>query len=533
MLSPCPILDTAKYGMIKDLPAHRLPPGAWTDVNNVRFLDGYMTQAMPFSFYAMRGLSTKAPCLLMPAFGPGQGWIYVDDLYLMYMTRTGAANGTLGGHAYAPNVNWQGSMFNGFAILNNEVDAPRYAYFDGTYAVFGNVPAWPADLRVKVLRPYKNFLVGLDVTVGGARDKRRVRWSASADPATLPTSWDITDATKDAGDVSLAEGTDGLLDCLPLGNGNIVYGETQTWVMRYVGGQFIFAFDRLFPITGILATDTLTAIPQGHFVITQDDLIIHAGDSPKSVGDMAMRRWFFKNLSPEHYRHTQVFSFKAEREVWICYPSIHTVVNAEGFPRVDSALIWNWQTNVFTYRDLSLAGSVDTHRLAVGYSPKVSGSPFTTWDSDTYSWDSDTESWDTLSPSDRSGEGIILDQGTNWVYIDGTAEGVLSSSFERLGIGINANNELEHYNYKELVAIRPDFEAPEGSTILIQAGHQNLKNDPVTWDDSQIFTVGVDTEVQIHTTGRYICLRFFIQPTGKDWKFYGYYLDQAQLKEGL
>lgn len=535
MLAPLPILDVAKFGIIKDLSPHRLPPGAWSDADNARFVDGYITQAMPASFYNSRALDPSAPCFLMQAFGPGQGWIAVTKNGFVYLYGSSGMM-PFASHSYSPNLFWNGGMFNGFAILNNILDGPVYANYSYTgvpIISIGALPAWPADLRVRVMRPYKNFLVGLDVEISGARDKRRVRWSSSADPATLPTSWDIADATKDAGDVSLAEGTDGLLDCLPLGNANIIYGESQTWAMRYVGGQSIFAFDRLFPTSGILSTDAVTAFPRGHFVVTQDDIVVHAGDTPQSVGDMSMRRWFFKHLSSKYFPYLQVLAYKEEREIWMVYPSVNVFVNAEGFPALDTALIWNWQTNTFTLRDISDHGALKTYRVAVGYSPKAVSYTENIWDNDTGTWNSDTSAWNEESIPTRNTEGILLDQNDNWVLIDQTTEGVLVTQLERTGLAFDKDGSPEQYNYRKMVAIRPDFEAPVGTQMRIASGHQDTISDIPTWDEAKIFTVGTDVEVQVNATGRFLCLQFYILPTTKDWKFYGYYLDQAQLKEGL
>jgi len=246
-----------------------------------------------------------------------------------------------------------------------------------------------------------------------------------------------------------------------------------------------------------------------------------------------MRRWFFKNLSKKYYAYTQVFAYKEEREVWIVYPSVNSTVNADGFPRLDSALIWNWQTNVFTFRDISAGGTIQTYRASVGYSPVTAAYFGNIWEGDTGTWDSDTSAWDETDIASRNIEGILLDQNENWMLIDSSIEGVMQAHLERSGMALDTSGKVDEYNFRKMVAIRPDFEAPAGTQILVVSGHQDVANDPITWDDSQTFTVGTDVEVQINATGRFLALQFYILSTTKNWKFYGYYLDQAQLKEGL
>ena len=56
-------------------------------------------------------------------------------------------------------------------------------------------------------------------------------------------SWDITDATKDCGEIDLPDVNSGVIqEMLPLSNYMYVYKETSTWRGRFVGGRAIFDF---------------------------------------------------------------------------------------------------------------------------------------------------------------------------------------------------------------------------------------------------------------------------------------------------
>ena len=68
----------------------------------------------------------------------------------------------------------------------------------------------------------------------------------------MPGSWDATDATKSAGFIDLVQVTDEIKDGLTLGSNFIIYSSDQTWLMEFVGGQFIFNTRKLFEDAGVI-----------------------------------------------------------------------------------------------------------------------------------------------------------------------------------------------------------------------------------------------------------------------------------------
>ena len=65
----------------------------------------------------------------------------------------------------------------------------------------------------------------LYVKVGTTTYPSRVFWSQPAEPDALPSTFDATDDTADAGWVDLADTAGDVVDCLPLGDVNIIYKE--------------------------------------------------------------------------------------------------------------------------------------------------------------------------------------------------------------------------------------------------------------------------------------------------------------------
>ncbi|NIV40044.1 MAG: hypothetical protein GWN58_64770, partial [Anaerolineae bacterium] len=57
----------------------------------------------------------------------------------------------------------------------------------------------------------------------------------------------------DASYVDLEQTPDQLVDCATLRSANIIYKEESTWVMDWVGGQWVMDFRPLFNNSGIFA----------------------------------------------------------------------------------------------------------------------------------------------------------------------------------------------------------------------------------------------------------------------------------------
>lgn len=102
-----------------------------------------------------------------------------------------------------------------------------------------------------------------------------MRWSGAADPDSLPSTWDYTDPTNDAGQIPLSDSPGAVIDALELGDSLIIYKQRATYQMSYIGGNDIFGFQKIFPTTGMLAARCGCAIDNYHFVVTTDDVIVH------------------------------------------------------------------------------------------------------------------------------------------------------------------------------------------------------------------------------------------------------------------
>lgn len=518
-----PIDNIGAIGLVSDIPSRELLPEAWSNAGNIRFQNKLAEKS--HGEEAALGTPNVAPKFAIPApLGGVTHWVYADGVSIHKtdgsthtdITRTASA---YNGGTYPQ---WNGCVLGGVLLLNNTSGADVPQQWDSGTTKMKDLTNWPAGTYAKVIRSFKQFAVALDISDGTGNHPYTVRWSHPADPGTVPTSWDVSDATKDTGEVPLSETPDTLVDCLPLGNINIIYKERTCWAMQYVGGQAIFAFRRLPMDFGLLAQNCVVEIPQGHFVVTRGDVRIHNGQTSKSIVDDKIRRRLFNTMSQEYSGYTSVAVNAKYNEVWIFY-----VNEGNTTPLATKALIWNWEENTWTDRAVPsvafASNGIFPQTIAAKTFDTSSG---VTFDADAGAFDQSDypTAEDRLimcSPEDTAF--YMVDQ--TYLY-NGSAYDVF---LERIGLGIVGRDRQGQWkvNQEAVKFIRniyPKVSADPGVIIDIYLGIQLKPNDPIEWSGPYTFDPETDTKIDCTLTTKLIGIRFSSRSVGF-WKLYGYDID--------
>ena len=376
-----------------DVDARKLPDGAWSDCENVRF-DGFVARKVAGSRAVFGSLSTSAYSLIPHTTFDGQPhfcyagltsvFTVSNDVHYDLTRQSATASGTLTNRAYSadPTQLWTGGVFGGLLFLNNGVDAPQVQPTPTTSARLVDLANWPSTVttRCASLRAFKNYLVALDVTKGATRFRQMVKWSSSADPLTVPASWDEADTTQDAGETSLADTNGSVIDSLPLRDVNIIYKDDSVYGQQLIGLPFVFRFYLIFNNVGILARRCVAAFEQYHCFVGNDlDIYVHDGTTIRSIGQDKWRRWLQSNIDGDNYERTFVAANPATTEIWIFVPT-----GDEGY--TSKVLMWNWRKDTWGVRTVSnvSSGAVGGIR-SVAYVVLWS-STLTTWATETSTW---------------------------------------------------------------------------------------------------------------------------------------------------
>lgn len=380
-----------------DVNPMKLPDGAWSDCENVRF-DGFVAKKVGGS-RAIFGSLSIAPYTLTPHTtfdgepffcyaGLTQVFTVSNNTHYELTRQTATLSGTATNRAYSTDSTelWTGGVFGGLLFLNNGIDVPQIQLTPTASCRLSDLTNWPSTIttRCASLRAFKNYLVALDVTKGAQRFRQMVKWSSSADPLTVPATWDEADTTADAGETSLADTNGTVIDCLPLRDINVIYKDDSIYGMQFIGGAFIFRFYNIFNNVGILARRCVAAFEQYHCFVGNDlDIYVHDGTTIRSIGQDKWRTWLRQNIDGDNYKRTFVATNPVSSEVWIFVPT-----GADDY--TSRVLMWNWRKDTWGVRTVSNI----SHAAAGGIR---SSDYIMLWSTITTTWDTEPSTWAELA----------------------------------------------------------------------------------------------------------------------------------------
>lgn len=500
-----PVGPAGALGIVQDIPSHELPPEAWSDGRNVRFtdekavkMDGYSLVFDPPSVAPYWLLSVRSAVERI--------WLYAGLAKVYAFSSIGHTDitRTSGGDYSATEAGlWNGGVLGGIPILNNGVDDPQYwATANPATTKLADLSNWPASTACAVIRPFKNFLVALDVTKSGVRFPHMVKWSHPAVPGAVPVSWDETDATRDAGENQLTDTESGFIfDGQVLRDIFVIYKEQSTWGMQFIGPPNIFRFFKILEQSGILTKNCVGVLGDGarHFIPTGDDIIVHDGQRAESVIERSFRKTINTLLDVDTFGRSFVVRNSVDNELWFCFPE-----SGQTWPNL--AFVWNYRDGSQSIRDIASAS-----HIAAG---EIVESDTQTWDSDSQVWDADPQVWDFLKHRAQQARLIQADPVASKLYfLDDTnqANGSnITSYIERTGLAIigrdrRGNAQVDFERRKLVTRLRPKA---RGGAFQVRVGSQEDIDGTVTWQSPVTFTPGTDQYVDVSVSGRLIAVRF-------------------------
>ena len=440
--------------------------------------------------------------------------VTAPDTFTFTMASDPGADASALGHLTGPSAatanftgtrddRWTGGVLAGIQVLNNGVDVPQY--WTGDANKLRTLPGWNAGWTAASLRPWKNYLIALDITKSGVRNPHMIKWSVAAVPGSLPDSWDETDVTRDAGELPVSDTADLLVDALPMGDVLIIYKERSMYALRFIGAPYIFQLQRIPGDSGMLFRGCAVSTPLGHVVLTAGDVVLNNGQGAESIADGQIRDYIFRNLDSSNYKKAFVTSNPQKNEALICFPFV-------GSTNCDKAAVWNWKEKTWGLRDLS--------NVTYGATGQIAATSFTTWAGDSESWDLDTSTWneDPYSPNQAR---LLLTQTNRIAGFDISAgdDGVtgLTGSLTRTGVSLDNAQAM-----KIVRGVYPRVDAPTGSVMTVEVGSSMTPDSPAVWSAPASFVVGQDIKADTFANGRFLSFRF---ACSKPWRMRAFDID--------
>lgn len=516
------INDLASLGVIRDVEGYMLPPEAWTLGENVRFRDGGVEKLAGRA--QVFGTPGVAPHFALPISNSSQTfWLYTS-LTKGYVydgsSHTNITRQTAGvdvDYTAAGTRDWNGVLFGGVPILNNGADVPQYWSSLSTATKLAALPNWPAAKRAKVVRSLGAHLIALNITDGANVYPHMVLWSHPADPGSVPSSWDVTDPTVDAGQTDLADVTAGLIvDGLPLRDNLMIYKEGSTWRMRHVGGTFIFNFDQFLTTSGILAPRCVALTGDGtrHVVATQDDIIVHNGNSVESILNQRFKRYLFNQIDIDHFANSFMFCNPFNYEVWFCFPE-----SGAEFPT--RALIWNYKEG--QKGAISEANITAFRNVGVG---TIESATTDTWATVSGSWASYIGPW---SQTNRRKVVLCATEATKFLEMDsGTLNNgsAFTATVQREGLALVGRKRSGEWivDFSQRKFVRRIWIKLDGGPVNVRVGFQAAPDAAVSWSAAQSFDPSTQNYIDVVGSGLAVAIE--ISSTADvSWRLLGYKID--------
>ncbi len=500
-----------------DQPPWELPPNVWSDSRNVRLRDGaterFTGQAQVF------GSALGSPLRLLPITdGTNFFWVYASTANI-YAT-DGVSHGDITPAAITPITDnipgWTGGAFQGFMVVSNGTDDP-YTWDPALLNQCIPLVNWPADLQCQVIRPYRNYLFALRCTENGIYNPRLLRWGSSANPASLPDSWDHTDPTVDTGRVEFGQTGDQIIDLIPMRDIGVLYKENYTWSVQFRGGiDNPFQFRQIFSQVGMLSEWCAAQWEGKHIVLSTNDLVIHDLNQAESLIDKQYRRWLFNQIDGNNYRQSFVVPNYKEREIWTCIPEA-------GNDFANLALVWNYNDGGVYVRELGKAMPHINWGVVTG---GTAGDTFATL-SGTFEDQVGAFDEQQFNPALSS---LLMSDNSNLLQADtgGEYDGQMISAFwERRSLPL----DKDVLRYAMVKRVFPKVIGTPGETITIYIGTRNNIEDEVNFSTPRTYTIGTDAFVNFLEMGRIIDIRFEYDGTSPlrlhgfdvEWDSHGYH----------
>jgi len=429
---------------------------------------------------------------------------------------------------------WTTTNLNGLLIATNGYDAPQMWPLNSSGIPSKTIPlrelqnwsvtttkeAGASTNKCEVIRSFRTFLVGINwtnVVARGNVEPRIVKWSSAANYGSAPFTWNSLDATLDADEYELADTPGAILDGLPLGDSFLIYKNDSIYVMNYVGTPYIFSFKLLSPTIGALCKNSVVDFEGGHFFMGNSNFYLCNGQTVTPLLTGKLRRAVFDeivagDLSDPSWQKSFVVADHVHKEILACYPTESSTV-------VNKAVIWNWEKNTFTFRDLPETSHISTGILAANPGGKL-------WSGSTKTWDEDSEAWGSSDYDTHLENLVFADVSNTKFYRDnaGNKEDTsnMTAYIERSGYDLG-----DPQTVKFVSAVYPQIEISGNNTVNVYIGRQMSTEEAITWEGPTTFNPNSQSKVSCRVSGKYFGVRVE-SDTDVDWRLHGLAFDVQQ-----
>lgn len=513
---PRPLEQFELTGLGTDLPDYSYPPDIWTNARNIEFNNGFAQLARGYG--RVFGDALWEPRWLVNSTPPGLShWVYGTDVNI------GMADGTAQFDITPAVVDWNGAgrpqpfsggIIQGQVVINPEGGTPLW-WNNAPGDICEQLPDWPVNQSCKTMRPFREFLIAMDITESGGRQvPELILWSDAAAPGTVPQSW-TAGVQSLAGSATASYNPGGVVDGQTLRDQFYVYKTHTVFVLQLVGGAFVFNTRPVFSTIGALSKNCVVEYRGEHIVFGDGDVIRHDGVNAESIIDRVNRRRLFQAIDEENFQNCFATIDKTKKEIWFGIPQ----EGGPGFPT--AAAVYSIADNRWGFRDLQPTG---IHHMEAGQvSAELEQS---TWAQKTTTWSTDASRWNDRGIQPIEDTLVMADARLLFQAVDdsGTYDGDDPQAIvSRTGLDMGAPQI-----FKYVKRVWPKIDGTTGMLMQVRAGGAKQAGGPITWDEWKDFRVLQDKYVGVDASGRYLGFEFRSQ-TGGRWSMPGFDVEMTPM----
>tara|TARA_R110000765_G_scaffold94287_1_gene177852 strand:- start:410 stop:1543 length:1134 start_codon:yes stop_codon:yes gene_type:complete len=365
------------------------------------------------------------------------------------------------------------------------------------------------------MRAFRSFLVALNITTDGVNFPRVVKWSTEAATQSIPTSWNETLSTVDAGEFELADTKGDILDGLQLRDSFMIYKEDAVYSMTFVGTPFIFSFRQLSPTIGAISKNCVAEFDGGHAIFGKGNFYINDGQRIKPILPMKLKEYVFQSIDGAQTNKCFVVADYGRTEILFCFTA-----DGAASSEPNKAVVWNYITNTFTIRDIP-------DLAHIGYGNVGNPIRATTWAATTETWETITGPW-TMSYDLQDKVLLFADPSNTKLYRDNSGNKnnttFMTSYIERSGLTMNEQGQPDHTSVKRISAIWPKMSVSSDNSINVYLGTSMSTEEGITWNAPTTFNPNTQSKVSVRGTGKLYAVKFE-STTDMDWELDGYAID--------
>ena len=321
-----PFKDFGKFGVVHDSPDQALPLGVWTNARNIRFSGIHMEKMLEPVITTPWDSDTNGTALWLQGWADGLStyMAVATGTALFFLRRQGLTDPgtwddvTRDTGPYNADGQWQSFAWGDTCLFNNGIDPPQI--WNNDTLLFEDLPRWGLISTVDDLTnnaeptkqvqaacthlyPLKSFLVASGVTEGGLYQPNKIWWSDATALATYkdvgdkqgPPSWDYESPSTLSAQSDIAPESGAIRTAELLNDQLIIYTDAAATALSVVGGAFVMSSRRLFN-KGAASLHSVCEFNNQHFVVSQDQIYIHDGSTPRLIAKDRVEEEFFTRL---------------------------------------------------------------------------------------------------------------------------------------------------------------------------------------------------------------------------------------------